>query len=111
MGRPWKNAVLEQGLRNIVHSHTEVWIQGEPGNGYSSWGRVTKLTLPLLVISYCPVRRKDSLWVSRKGRRSICRVLRTWQLLGLSVKWPWLALRGPILTLVARMGLESVTLT
>ena len=21
-------AVLEQGLRNTVHSHTEVWIQG-----------------------------------------------------------------------------------
>ena len=32
MGRPWKNAVLEQGLRNAVHSHTAVWIQGEPGN-------------------------------------------------------------------------------
>ena len=39
------------------------------------------------------------------------RVLCTWQLLGLAVEVPWLALGGPILTLAALAGLESTTLT
>ena len=40
-----------------------------------------------------------------------CRVLCTWQLLGIAEKEPWLAPSGPILALVAQSGLESATLT
>ena len=39
------------------------------------------------------------------------RVLCTWQLLGLAVKEPWLALGGPILGLAAWTGFENTTLT
>ena len=38
------------------------------------------------------------------------RVLCTWQLLGLAVKEPWLALSEPIPTLVAQTGLENAIL-
>jgi len=35
----------------------------------------------------------------------------TWQLLGLAMKRPWLALIGPILVLAAWTGIENTTLT
>ena len=36
------------------------------------------------------------------------RVQCTWQLLGLAIKGPWLPLGGPILTLAARISLETL---
>ena len=35
----------------------------------------------------------------------------TWQLLWLTVGRPWLALGGPVLFIVAQMGVENVPLT
>ena len=37
-----------------------------------------------------------------------CRLLCTWWLLGLAVKGAWLGPGGPILTLTARTGLETL---
>ena len=74
----------------------------------------------LLITSYCTLCRKDSLCalvrrfcVSRNGGTGGggWRVLCTWQLLGLVVKGPWLAMGGPILGLAAWTGLENTTLT
>ena len=54
------------------------------------------------------MRRKDScrFCINRKGGTGGCglthRVLCTRRLLGLAVKWPWLAVDGPIIALVAQ---------
>ena len=40
-----------------------------------------------------------------------CRVLHTWQLLGLAVRGPWLTQGGLIFALAAITGLENITLT
>ena len=71
----------------------------------------TKTYCTLLMTSYCALRRKDSLCaLARRFSVSIkggigevggvtCRVLCTWQLLGLAVKAAWLPLGWPIFAL------------
>ena len=62
----------------------------------------------LSVMLHCVVHRKDScrFYINRKGgtggdgltHRTLC----TWRLLGLAVKWPWLAVGGTIIALAAQ---------
>ena len=60
-----------------------------------------------MITSYCALHRKECrFYVSIKGGKGgvggvTRRVLCTWQLLGLGVKGPWLALGRPIVTLAA----------
>ena len=109
--------VNEYATMNEVRIVTILWkwqeIRGQP----CSKGSFSLLFNPLtpcstfLITSYCALHRKDSFCilarrfcVSRKGGTGevggiTCRVLCTWQLLGLAIKATWLAPGGPILVL------------
>ena len=88
----------------FIHLKMYFKIKLKPFNPYSA-----------LLMSHCALHRKDSslcalthrLCMSRKGGVT-CKVLCTWQLLGLAAKGPWLAPGGPILDLAAWAGLEML---